>query len=425
MILALVALVIFVITYMFIITEWVNKMTAALLGGFLVIITGIMNQEKAMSYIDWNVIFLLIGMMMVMSVLKETGVFQYLAIKTAKLAQGKPIRILLFMFVITGVVSAFLDNVTTVMMLIPVVLLISNELKISPIPFIITMAIASNIGGTATMIGDPPNILIGSATDYNFIDFIVNLTPIVMVIMTVSLGVIYLIYNKKLHVTNENRARLMAYKEDKLLHNKRLLKRALVVVALMLTAFTLQGVLHLDSATIAMTAGLTLLIMHNRKKVDHVLMHDIDWITIFFFIGLFMVVGSLKETGIMDKLGTKIVDLTNNDIRMTSVVILWFSGIFSAIIDNVPFVATMIPMLKNVSTHIGVANMHPIWWALALGSCLGGNGTLIGASANIIAVGIAHKNGLHISFKEFTKIGLIFTLLSLLISSVYLVLRYF
>lgn len=425
MILSVLALVIFVISYVFIITEWVNKMTAALLGGFLVIIAGIMTQDTAMSHVDWNVIFLLIGMMMVMSVLKETGVFQYLAIKTAKLAKGSPLKILIFMFVITGVVSALLDNVTTVMMLIPVVLLICSELKISPIPFIITMAISSNIGGTATMIGDPPNILIGSATDYNFIDFIINLAPVVVVIMLVSIGIIFLMYNKKLHVTNENRARLMAYKEDKLLSNKKLLHRSLVVVALMLIAFTMQGVLHLDSATIAMTAGLILLIMHNRKKVDKVLTHDIDWITIFFFIGLFMVVGSLKETGLMDMIGNKIVELTNNDIRTTSVVILWFSGIFSAIIDNVPFVATMIPMLKNVGTHIGVQNMHPVWWALALGSCLGGNGTLIGASANIISVGIANKNGFHISFREFTKMGVLFTIISLSISSVYLIVRYF
>ncbi len=423
--LPLIALVIFVLAYVFIITEWINKMTAALLGGFLVILVGIMTQDAAMSYIDWNVVFLLIGMMMVMSVLKETGVFQYLAIKTAKLAYGRPLRILIFMFVITGVISAVLDNVTTVMMLVPVVLLIASELKISPIPFIITMAIASNIGGTATMIGDPPNILIGSATDYNFIDFVINLAPVVFVIMVVSLGVVFLMYNKKLHVSNENRARLMSFNEEKLIKNKSLLKRSLIIVALMLMAFTLQGELHLESATIAMTAGLIMMIMHNRKKVDHVLMHDIDWITIFFFIGLFMVVGSLKETGIMDKLGSKIVDATNNDIQSTSIVILWFSGIFSAVIDNVPFVATMIPMLKNVSTHVGVVNMHPVWWALALGSCLGGNGTLIGASANIIAVGIANKNGFHISFKEFTKIGIFFTAISLSISTIYIILRYF
>ncbi|PKN78555.1 MAG: hypothetical protein CVU48_08010 [Candidatus Cloacimonetes bacterium HGW-Cloacimonetes-1] len=424
MFLTLVALLIFGISYIFIITEWVNKMSAALLGGFLVVIFGIMNQETAMSYIDWNVIFLLIGMMMVVSVLKQTGVFQYIAIKTAKLAGGKPFRILLFMFVITGILSALLDNVTTVMMLIPVVLLITNELKVNPVPFVVTMAIASNIGGTATMIGDPPNILIGSSTDYNFNDFIINLAPAVVVIMIFSIGMLYLLYRKGLHVSNESKSRVMEYDVSKLIKNRTLLIRSLIVLTLMMVAFLLQDTLHIESASIAMTAGLVLLIMSNRRKVDQVLMHDIDWITIFFFIGLFMIVGSLQERGLLSMIADKTVDLTHGNIKYTSFAILWLSGILSSIIDNVPFVATMIPVIKSIEIQIGLGKIDALWWSLALGSCLGGNGTLIGASANIVAVGIANKNGCKVSFKQFTQIGILFALMSYLVSTIYLYIRY-
>lgn len=419
------ALTIFFITYVMIMTEYVNKMTAALLGGFLAVVTGIVDQQKAFTAVDWNVIFLLIGMMLVMGVMKETGVFQYIAIKTAKLAKAKPLRIMLMMFAVTAGVSALLDNVTTVMILVPIALLIASELKITPVPFIITMAIASNIGGTATMIGDPPNILIGSATDYNFMDFIYNLSPVVIIVMLSSLGITYLLFRKGMRVSNENRARLMEYKEDNLIANKKLLHRALIVVGLMLAAFVLQDKIHLEAASIAMVAGLVLLVFNNRKKVENVLMHDIDWATIFFFIGLFMIVESLIETGLIDIASKKIIAMSGNNLKVTSLLILWFSGIFSAIIDNVPFVTTMIPLIKDIGTYFPKEAMHPVWWSLSLGACFGGNGTLIGASANIVSVGIAHRNGFAISFKDFTKIGIIYTLNSLIISTFYILIRFF
>lgn len=425
MIQMIVALVIFAITYVLIMTEWINKMTAALMGGFLVIAFHIVGQKRAFAAVDWNVIFLLIGMMMVMAVLRETGIFQYIAIKTAKLAKASPVRIMLFMFAITALISAFLDNVTTVMMLVPIALLIASELKISPIPFVITMAIASNIGGTATMIGDPPNILIGSATNYVFMDFIYNLSPIIILITITSLGITWLIYRKSMVVTNQNRARLMEFREDNLIQNRKLMHRSLLVVGLMLLAFIFQDKIGLDIAAIAMIAGLTLLILSNRKRVDKVLANDIDWATIFFFIGLFMIVESLIETGFIKLVSEQIVKITHNDIRSTSVVILWFSGIFSAIVDNVPFVTTMIPLIKDIGAQIPPEAIKPVWWSLSLGACLGGNGTLIGASANIVSVGIAHKNGHHISFGDFTKIGLIYTLNSLVISTAYILIRYF
>jgi Na+/H+ antiporter NhaD/arsenite permease-like protein len=426
MTLMLVALAIFGLTYVLIITEWINKMLAALMGGFVIILTGIVHQDVAFRAIDWNVIFFLIGMMLVISVLRQTGLFMYLAIRIAKLAKARPLPIMMLMFLLTTVISAFLGSVTTIMILVPIALLMSSELKISPIPFIITMVIASNGGGAATMIGDPPNILIGSATDYTFMDFLINLTPPVIIITIASLGLIWLLYRKGMQVSNENRAKLMSYDENKLIRNKPLLITSLIVLGIMLAAFSLQGVLGLETATIAMSAGLLLLAVSNPHKVENILANDIDWVTIFFFIGLFMIVESLVVTGFIDMIANTVMSITKGEPRTTSMVILWLSSIFSAVIDNVPFVAAMIPMIERLGVLIGNSEvMHPIWWSLALGTCLGGNGTLIGASANIVAVGIANRNGFHITFKEYTKIGAVFTLNAVIISTIYILFRYF
>lgn len=425
-ILMLIALAIFVATYVLIITEWVNKMLAAMIGGFVIILVGILPQQEALLAVDWNVIFFLIGMMMVISVLKKTGVFMYLAIKTAKVARGKPLWIMILMFLVTGFLSAFLGSVTTVMILVPVVMLICDELKISPVSFIITMVIASNMGGAATMVGDPPNILIGSATSYTFLDFLFNLTPPILIASGTSVVLMYLIYHKKLKVTNENRARLLSYKEDTLITDKKLLIRSLIVLGLMLLALAMQSVLHIEIATISMTAGLALLVMSDRKEVDNVLMHDIDWMTLFFFIGLFILVESLVKTGLIGQMANAIVESTKGDTKKASMMILWMSGLLSAFIDNVPFVAAMIPMVKTMGNMLGSAvDMHPVWWALSLGTCLGGNGTLIGASSNIVAVGIANRNGYRITFKQFTVIGILFTINTLVVSALYILIRYF
>ena len=425
-ILMLIALAIFVATYVLIITEWVNKMLAAMIGGFVIILVGILPQQEALLAVDWNVIFFLIGMMMVISVLKKTGVFMYLAIKTAKVARGKPLWIMILMFLVTGFLSAFLGSVTTVMILVPVVMLICDELKISPVSFIITMVIASNMGGAATMVGDPPNILIGSATSYTFLDFLFNLTPPILIASGTSVVLMYLIYHKKLKVTNENRARLLSYKEDTLITDKKLLIRSLIVLGLMLLALAMQSVLHIEIATISMTAGLALLVMSDRKEVDNVLMHDIDWMTLFFFIGLFILVESLVKTGLIGQMANAIVESTKGDTKKASMMILWMSGLLSAFIDNVPFVAAMIPMVKTMGNMLGAGvDMHPVWWALSLGTCLGGNGTLIGASSNIVAVGIANRNGYRITFKQFTVIGILFTINTLMVSALYILIRYF
>ncbi len=421
----IIALLVFILTYLCIITEWINKMLAALIGGFVIIVLGVVDQTLAFSAIDWNVIFFLIGMMLTISVMRQTGMFMYIAIKTAKIAKGSPLKIMAMMFVATAVISAILGSVTTIMILVPIVLLIAEELKITPAPFIITMVIASNMGGASTMIGDPPNILIASATKYTFIDFFLNLTPAIVIVMIGSLGLIWLLYRGKMYVSNERRAKIMEYNDKNLITNPKLLWITLGVVGLMLLAFIFQKPLHLENATIAMAAGLILVFIGSRKKVEEIILNDIDWITIFFFIGLFMIVEGLVHTGFIDLLAQGVMSITNGEPKTTSMVILWLSGILSAWIDNIPFVAAMIPMIKSIGLQMqNVAQVQPLWWALSLGTCLGGNGTLVGASANIVAVGIANRNGYKISFMDYTKIGLIFALESMLLSSAYIWFRY-
>lgn len=400
-------------------------MTIVLLGGFLVILSGIMTQDKAFAYIDWNVIFLLIGMMIIMGVVKETGVFQYAAIKTAKIAKGSPIRIMLLMFLVTAAISAVLDNVTTVVIIIPVVILIANELGISPVPFIITQIVASNIGGTATLIGDPPNIIIGSANNLSFIDFIVNLTPVIIVITLLSLVFLYVIFRNRMQVSNQRKARIMEYNEKFLITNKSLLIKSIIVIFILMVGFVLQEFIHLSSATIAMTAALVLLIMSNRKEVEQIITHSIDWVSLFFFMGLFMIVGGLNEAGVMEKVGPVLVKITQGNFKIATLGLIWFSAVLSSVLGSVPFVATMIPLVKDMAASFHTPSMLPMWWALALGSCLGGNGTIIGAAANIVSIGIARKNGYRISFWRFMRYSFVITIMSLVVSTLYVYLRYF
>jgi Na+/H+ antiporter NhaD/arsenite permease-like protein len=422
----LIAVGIFIGTYILIITEVINKMLASLIGAFLLILTGILSQDIALRAIDWNVIFFLIGMMLVIAVLRRTGIFMYIAIKTAKLARGNPLLIMMLMFVVTAFSSAFLGSVTSIMILIPIILLICNELKITPVPYIITMVVASNMGGAATMIGDPPNIIIGSATDYDFLDFIFNLTPAIILATIACLGLIWVMYHGKLKVSRENRARMMSYKEEGLIKDKRMLKISLITVAVMLVLLALESTLKIGTASISMSAGLFLILVGQRNDIEHIMVHEVDWVTLFFFVGLFIIVEGLVQTGFISLLAHKVLELTHNQARPTSMAILWLSGILSAFIDNVPFVATMIPLIKQIGTVISQPNlMDPIWWSMSLGTCLGGNGTLIGASSNVVAIGITKKNGINISFMEFTKVSVAYTILSLIISSVYILIRYF
>jgi len=416
-------LLIFAGVYLAITTEIINKTAAALLGAMLMVVLGILDQQTAYADVDWNVIFLLVGMMIIMGITKQTGVFQYVAIKVAKLARGEPVVILVLLTIVTAVISAFLDNVTTVLIIIPITILIAVELGVSPNPFVITLAMASNVGGTATLIGDPPNIMIGSAAGLGFIDFVVNLTPVILVILAAFCVLVVLFFGKQLRVTNERKARIMNFDESKAIVDPVLLVKSLVVLGLVVLAFLLHGFMHLQPSTIALTGAVVLIIVSGQKEIEQ-LFAELEWTTIFFFLGLFMVVGALVEVGVMSAVSSWLLKITNGHLRTTQFVVLWVSGILSAVVDNIPFVATMIPLIQDMGKELGTKAVEPLWWTLSLGACLGGNGTLIGASANVVSIGLAKKSGHTISFWDFTKYGVVFMLMSLVISSIYVYLRY-
>ncbi len=418
------ALVIFIGVYILITFEIINKTLAALLGASIFLAFSFLHQEEAFKLIDWNVIFLLISMMIIVGITKDTGLFQFVAIKLAKLSRGNGFVILLLLSVVTAVFSAFLDNVTTVLILAPITILIAVELGLSPTPFIISEALASNIGGTATLIGDPPNIMIGSAAGLTFNDFLLNLGPLILILIGVFVIMAYLFWGKKMHVTNERKARIMDFDEKKSLKDKGLLIKSLLVLGLVITGFVLHGVFKIEAATVALVGATLLMILSGKKEVEKIF-HEVEWTTIFFFIGLFIMVGTLDELGVIKAMSHGLLNLTQGDIKKTSIILLWGSGFLSAIIDNIPYVATMIPLIKGMDGHMaGAQSITVLWWVLSIGACLGGNGTLIGASANVVAAGISEKNGHKISFMEFTKYGVIVTVVNLAISSVYVWLFY-
>lgn len=419
-----IALGLFFGAYIIISTELVNKTVVALLGGAIFIMIHVLGQEEAFRAIDWNVIFLLVSMMVIVGITRTTGLFQYVAIKTAKAARGSPMRILILLSLITAVFSAFLDNVTTILILTPVTILIAVELGISPVPFIISEIIASNMGGTATLIGDPPNLMIGSAAKIDFLSFMTNLGPIVILNLAVFSVITYFLFRKQMTVSNERKARIMEFDESRSLENIPLLVKCLVVLALVITGFLFHGVLGVEASTIAMFGAALLLLLTGKREVDEYF-RDIEWSTIFFFIGLFILVGGLVELGVIRKSAEFLMRSTSGDMRLTSVIIIWASGLFSAIVDNIPYVATMIPLVQDIASTVGREASMPIWWSLSLGACLGGNGTLVGASANVVAAGIATKSGYRITFLDFTKYGALFTFVSLVMSTIYIVVRYY
>ncbi len=420
-----IALGIFLFAYVLIALETFNKFITALLGGVTFMILGYIDQQKAFShYVDWNVIFLLIGMMIMMGIIKNTGVFQYVAIWIAKKAKGNPVKIIIMLFFVTGIFSAFLDNVTTIIIMTPISILIAVELGLSPIPFVIAQVFASNIGGTATLIGDPPNLMIGSAANLSFMDFVKNLTVIIAINMVVTAIFLWLFFRNKMKVSNERRARLMEFDEKQAIQNKFDLIFGLGVISLFLTLFFLQEYTLFLPSTIALICAGLLLVKSRKMNVEEFLAKEIEWSTILFFIGLFIMVGAIEEVGLIKKFSEAVLSVTHGSYKLTGVVIIWSSGIASAFIDNIPFVATMIPLIKSFGVSFAGKNINGLWWALSLGACLGGNGTIVGASANLIAVGILKKSGYRISFLKFTKYGALLTIMNLSISTVFLLVYY-
>ncbi len=432
------ATIIFFLAYAVIVSEKIHKTIVALVGASLMLVLKILEQHEAFHVeelgVDWNVIFLLIGMMTIINILRPTGFFEYIAIKSAKIGRGEPLRIMMVLFVVTAVLSAMLDNVTTVLLIVPVTFLICDALEVNPIPFLIMQVMASNIGGTATLIGDPPNIMIASKAKLNFMDFIVHLTPAVIIMMVVMLVIIRVVFGRRLKTREELKERIMQMNEREAIKDPVLLKKSLFVLAIVLTGFVFHGVLHYEPATIALF-GAGLLLLLSRTHNPHHYLADVEWPTIFFFIGLFIIVGGVVKVGLIKWMSLKVLEITQGNLFATSMIIMWFSAVASAIVDNIPYVATMNPLVIDMAKQLWPdetgtallqhAELMPIWWSLALGACLGGNGSPIGASANVIVVGMSERAGQKISFVRFLMYGLPIMVLTVFISMVYVWLRYY
>ena len=416
----IVSIAVFVVVMFAIMTEKLHRSLAAIVGAMLVLALHVLPFAAAMEHIDFNTLGVLLGMMLFVSVVKLSGMFEFLAIKAARLAKGEPWKVMLLFVLLTAVLSAFLDNVTTVLLIGPMTLTVCKLLDVNPIPFFMTEILASNIGGTATLIGDPPNIMIGSAAGFTFFDFILYDAPAVVVILAAVLVVFYFLYGRKMQVNEEHRARIMELDEHAMIKNKRLLKQSYVMIGLVVVGFMAHGALGLESSVIALgAAGIIMLI--SGESIEEALA-NVEWTTLAFFAGLFVIVGAMAETGVIEMLAHALIDATGGNVFVTMLVLLIGSAVISSFLDNIPFVATMIPILLAMESS-GM-DVTPLWWAVSLGACLGGNGTLIGASANVVLSDISKKNGHEITFVQFLKTGFPIMLLTVAIAGLYLVMRF-
>jgi Na+/H+ antiporter NhaD/arsenite permease-like protein len=425
---AALAVGVFVGAYVLIASEKVNRVAVALAGAGLMLAFGLVSSADAFHSeefgIDWDVIFLLLGMMVIVGVIKQTGLFDYLAVWSAKRARGQPFRILVALTTITAVASALLDNVTTVLLIAPVTFLICERLGLPAAPFLIAQALASNIGGTATLIGDPPNIIIASEADLSYTDFLVNLAPLVVVLMLLFIGLSRRLFRSALVYRPERVRELMALDEREALTDRPLLVRSLVVLALATAAFALHGVLHIEPSVVALL-GAGLLVLVARRDVQPFLA-EVEWSTLAFFMGLFVMVGALIRTGVVAELAEAVAAATGGSLWVGSMLLLWASGALSAVVDNIPYVATMAPVTTTLVQDVGGGEeARVLWWSLALGADLGGNATAIGASANVVILGLAQRSGQPISFLQFTRYGAVVAVATMLVCVPYLWLRYF
>lgn len=416
----IISIVVFAGVMTLVATEKVHRTLAALAGALILIASGVITFDTGIHHIDFNTIGVLLGMMLFVSVVKESGLFEYTALRAAQLAKGKPWFIMIAFVLITAVLSALLDNVTTVLLVGPMTIVVCDLLEINPIPFFMTEILASNIGGTATLIGDPPNIMIGSAAGLSFFDFIANDAPAVLVILSVVIAIFYFVYGRGMKVDEEHRQAIMSLNPRDKIRDLTLFRKSITMIGLVVVFFMAHGQLGLESSVIALAAACIMLLI---GKTDLELsVFNVEWTTIGFFCGLFMVVGALSETGVINMLAEWIMDITNDNPLAMMLVILWASAIISAILDNIPFVATMIPVIAAIGAT-GV-DVDPLWWALSLGACLGGNGTLIGASANVVLSSISTKQGYPISFMDFTKVGFPIMIVTVAVATVYCFVRY-
>lgn len=412
----LISVAVFAVVMALVVTEKIHRALAALTGAVALFCLGIVDFDTGMGSIDFNTLGVLCGMMMFVSVVKQSGLFEYVAIKSAKLCKGRPWRIMAAFVVITAVFSALLDNVTTILLIGPMTIMLCRTLNIDATPFLIAEIIASNVGGTATLIGDPPNIMIGSAAGLTFFDFIRYDAPIVVIILVVLLLVFKVLFGRKLSVAEGDVRKVMALSEKDAIKDRSLFVKSIAMIVLVTVAFMLHGTLHLESAVIALGAAAIMLLI-SRSDLE-VALEGVEWGTIGFFLGLFVVVGAMEHTGVIALVGEGLVSLTGGNVVLLMIALLWGSALLSAVLDNIPFVATMIPII-GVMASTGV-DVFPLWWAISLGACLGGNGSLVGASANVVLSGIANKEGYPITFMGFTKVGFPLMVLTVAIATVYL-----
>ncbi|CAA9420614.1 MAG: Na+/H+ antiporter NhaD and related arsenite permeases [uncultured Rubrobacteraceae bacterium] len=417
------ALAVFAVVLFVFAMDLVHRTPAALAGGVLLVIVGAIGQEEAIEAVHWETLGLLVGMMILVGILKDSGVFGYLAIKSAQWAGGRPGLVLIYLAGITALLSAFLDNVTTVLLMFPVTLVIAQILEEDPIPFLIVEVLASNIGGTATLVGDPPNIIIGTVVEeLTFMDFIVNLAPPIVVILLVTLGLVWLVHGRKLHTSEEDRKGIMALQAAEEIEDRKLLVRAGAVCGATVIGFFLQQVTGLNPAIVAL-AGAAVAMLVCGPEVEKVL-HEVEWPTILFFVGLFVMVGALEATGFIDAVAHSLASASDS-LAGTAMIVMWGSGFASGVVDNIPFTATMIPVIEGLAESRGydAATTEPLWWSLSLGACLGGNFTLIGASANLVVAGLVAREGMTtFTFLRFLLWGFPLTLVALAISSAYILL---
>lgn len=416
----IIAVVVFLIVILLIISERVHRTAAAMAGAMVLILTGVMSADKALSYIDFNTIGVLVGMMIFVAIVRRSGMFEYIAVRAAKAVHGDPWKIMVAFTLITAVLSAILDNVTTVLLVGPMSIAIARMLKIDPVPFLMGQILASNVGGTATLIGDPPNIMIGSAAHLSFMDFLENTGFAVLFILVVLILLMKIVYEKKIELGTVDTGAIEKLDPSKSITNRALMKKGIIVLICVIVGFMFHDKLGIESSVIALTAAAVMLII-GREDVNEAI-QDVEWTTILFFMLLFVVVGGLTETGIIKELASKIIDATNGHPMVTMLVLLWASALLSSILDNIPFVATLIPLILAMQAD-GI-DVTSFWWAISLGACLGGNGTMIGASANVVLSDISTKHGYPITFKSYLKVGMPFMLLSIVIATVFLVVKF-
>ena len=416
----IIAVAVFLIVILLIISERVHRTAAAMAGAVVLILTGVMSADKALSYIDFNTIGVLVGMMIFVAIVRQSGMFEYIAVRAAKAVHGDPWKIMVAFTLITAVLSAILDNVTTVLLVGPMSIAIARMLKIDPVPFLMGQILASNVGGTATLIGDPPNIMIGSAAHLSFMDFLDNPGFAVLFILVVLILLMKIVYEKKIELGTVDTSAVEELDPSKSITNRALMRKGIIVLICVIVGFMFHDKLGIDSCVVALTAAAVMLII-GREDVDQAI-QDVEWTTILFFMSLFVVVGGLTETGIIKELASKIIDATNGHPMMTMLVLLWASALLSSILDNIPFVATLIPLI--LAMQADGMDVTSFWWAISLGACLGGNGTMIGASANVVLSDISTKHGYPITFKSYLKVGMPFMLLSIVISTVFLVVKF-